>query len=166
MITKVLSNHAGPFWQFVKYGIIGVMSTLIDMIFFYISASLIFRCLAPGDPAVELLSLPCAEFTGEEPWYSSRGTLAAVDSLIGFALANIFCWLMNRRFVFVPGRYVWYKEFLFFFTVSALATFVAMGVMKILIDSFGMATTFAFAVKVAVSLVVNFFVRKFIIFKG
>ena len=38
--------------------------------------------------------------------------------------------------------------------------------MKALIDGFGMMTTLAVVVEVVVSFLVNFFVRKFVIFKG
>ena len=38
--------------------------------------------------------------------------------------------------------------------------------MKLLIDRFGMMTTLAVFVEIAVSFLVNFFVRKFVIFKG
>ena len=47
-----------------------------------------------------------------------------------------------------------------------LPTVIALGVMKVLIDSFGLMTTFAVVVEVVVSFFVNFFVRKFFIFKG
>ena len=48
----------------------------------------------------------------------------------------------------------------------ALATVIALGVMKFLIDQFGMMTTLAVVVEVIVSFLVNFFIRKFVIFKG
>ncbi len=81
-------------------------------------------------------------------------------------LANIFCWLMNRRFVFTPGKFRWYVELGLFFGASTLATVIALGVMKALIDAFGMMTTLAVVVEIIVSFFVNFFIRKFVIFKG
>ena len=53
-----------------------------------------------------------------------------------------------------------------FFGAAAFATVMALAVMKTLIDCFGMMTTLAVAVEVVVSFLVNFFVRKFFIFKG
>ena len=53
-----------------------------------------------------------------------------------------------------------------FFGASTLATVIALGVMKFLIDQFGMMTTLAVVVEVIVSFLVNFFIRKFVIFKG
>ena len=49
---------------------------------------------------------------------------------------------------------------------ATFATVIALGVMKALIDGCGMMTTLAVFVEVAVSFLVNFFVRKFFIFKG
>ena len=44
-LKKILSHDCGPFWQFVKYGAIGVMATLVQTGVFYFLASTVFRCL-------------------------------------------------------------------------------------------------------------------------
>jgi len=163
---KILSHESGPFWQFVKYGVIGVMATLVQTGVFYVMAATCFKCLTPDDWAVRLLGLPSVVFTGEEAWYVSRGMLAAAATAVGFTLANVFCWLMNRWFVFKPGKFRWYVEFGMFFGTSTIATVIALGTMKVLIDVFGMMTSLAVIVEVVVSFFVNFFVRKFFIFKG
>ncbi|MBO5643298.1 MAG: GtrA family protein [Kiritimatiellae bacterium] len=165
MIRKILSLDASPFWQFVKYGVIGVLATLIQAIIFYVASSLVFKCLASGDFAVVYLGLPEANFTGDEPWYATRGMLASINTAFGFIIANIFCWLMNRKFVFKPGKYSWLKELVLFFSCSASATLVALGIMKFLIDSMGASTSFALVVEVLASFFINFFIRKFFIFK-
>ena len=165
MLRKILSHDAGPFWQFAKYGLVGVMATCVQTAVFYVLASTILRCLGPDDWAVVRLGLPSATFSGGEPWHASRGTLAAEATAAGLAVANVFCWLMNRAFVFRPGKFRWYVEFAMFFGAAALATLVALAVMKLLIDCFGMMTSLAVAVEIAVSFLVNFFVRKFVIFK-
>ena len=165
-LKQILSHDCGPFWQFVKYGAIGVMATLVQTGVFYVLAATCLPCLTADDLAVKYLGLPSAEFSGAEAWYLSRGMVAAYATAVGFFLANVFCWLMNRWFVFRPGKFRWYVEFGMFFGASTFATLVALGTMKVLIDSFGLMTTFAVVVEVLVSFVVNFFVRKFFIFKG
>ena len=165
-IKKILSHDSGPFWQFVKYGAIGVMATLVQTGVFYILATTCFLCLTPDDVAVQKFGFPSATFTGQEAWYASRGMMAAYATSVGFFLANVFCWLMNRWFVFKPGKFRWYVEFGMFFGTSTIATVIALGTMKVLIDNFGLMTTFAVVVEVLVSFFVNFFVRKFFIFKG
>jgi len=165
-LKNILSHDASPFWQFVKYGLVGIMATAVQTVVFYVLASTCLKCLAPDDWAVRLLGLPSVEFTGEEVWYLSRGTLAAAATAVGFTVSNVFCWLMNRAFVFRPGKYRWYVEFAMFFGAAAFATVAALSVMKVLIDCFGLMTTLAVFVEVAVSFAVNFFVRKLFIFKG
>ena len=73
---------------------------------------------------------------------------------------------MNRWFVFKPGKFKWHVELAMFFGASTLATLIALGLMKLLIDQFGLMTTLAVVVEVVVSFLVNFFIRKFVIFKG
>lgn len=165
-IRRFLSHDSGAFAQFVKYGAIGVMSTCVQTGVFYALAATCLMCLTSDDLAVRLLGLPAAEFSGSEAWYASRGMVAAAATAIGFVVANVFCWIMNRLFVFRPGRFPWYTELAMFFATSTVATLVALGVMKVLIDQFGMMTTAAVVVEVVVSFFVNFFVRKFVIFKG
>ena len=162
----ILSNEAGPLAQFIKYGIVGVMATCVQTGIFYVLAATCLKCLTADDWAVRLLGLPSVAFTGEEAWYASRGMLAAVATAIGFVVANVFSWLMNRWFVFKPGKFRWYVELGMFFGASTLATVIALGVMKLLIDQFGLMTTLAVVVEVVVSFLVNFFIRKFVIFKG
>ena len=158
---KFLSHDSGPFAQFVKYGVIGVASTLVQMIVFYLLASTVCRCLGPDDWAVKWFGLPHVDVS-----HVVRGFRFAVDTVLGFTVANVFCWLMNRWFVFKPGKFRWYVELGMFFGASTLATVIALSVMKFLIDQFGMMTTLAVFVEIVVSFMVNFFVRKFIIFKG
>ena len=161
MVRRFLSHDSGPFAQFVKYGAIGVLSTCVQMIGFYLLAATCLKCLGADDWAVRFLGLPSVEVSD-----GLRAFRAAVATAGGFTVANIFCWIMNRLFVFKPGKFRWYVEFLMFFGVAALATVVALGVQSLLIRYFGMMTTAAVIVEVVVSFLMNFFVRKFVIFKG
>ena len=165
-VKRFLSHDCGPFAQFVKYGAIGVMATCVQMGVFYLLAATCLRCLTADDWAVRFLSLPAAEFSGTEPWYASRWFLAAVATAVGFTVANVFCWLMNRAFVFRPGKFRWYVEFGMFYAAAAAATAIALSTQSLLIAWFGMMTSAAVVIEVLVSFAVNFFVRKFFIFKG
>ena len=165
-VRRFLSHESGAFAQLVKYGVIGVMSTCVQTAIFYVLASTCLKCLTADDFAVRFLGLPSVNFTGNEAWYVSRGMLAAVATAIGFVAANIFCWLMNRWFVFRPGKFRWYIELVMFFGASTVATLIALGIMKVLIDQFGLMTTLAVVVEVVASFFINFFIRKFVIFKG
>ena len=159
-VRRFLSHDSGAFAQFIKYGVIGVMATCVQMVVFYVLAATVLKCLGPDDWAVRFLGLPAVSVTA-----GVRALRAAIATAIGFTVANVFCWLMNRLFVFKPGRYRWYVEFFLFFGVAALATVVALGVQSILIKYVGLMTTAAVIVEVIVSFFFNFFIRKFIIFK-
>ena len=160
-VKKFLSHDAGPFAQFVKYGVIGVASTCVQTGLFYVCAATVLKCLGPDDWAVRFAGLPAAELSD-----GVRAFRAAVATAIGFVAANVFCWLMNRWFVFRPGRYRWFVEFGMFFGAATLATVVALGVQSALIRYAGLMTSAAVFIEVLVSFFVNFFVRKFVIFKG
>ena len=158
---RFLSNDSGPFAQFVKYGAIGVASTLVQMAVFYVLASTCCRCLGADDWAVKWFGLPHVDVP-----HVVRGFRFAVDTVLGFTVANVFCWLMNRAFVFRPGKFAWYKEFGMFFGAAAGAMALATGISWMLIHLAGLQTTIALFIEVAVSFLVNFIARKFFIFKG
>ncbi len=165
-LAKILSHDCGPFAQFVKYGAVGVMATCVQIAVFYVLAATCLKCLKPDDWAVVWLGLPSAKFDGSEAWFASRWFLADVATSVGFVFANVFCWLMNRAFVFRPGRFRWYVEFGMFFGASAGATALALLVQSVLMSVFGMMTSLAFFIEIVVSFLVNFFARKFFIFRG
>jgi putative flippase GtrA len=165
-VRRFLSHDSGPFAQFVKYGAIGVMSTCVQLAVFYALASTCLKCLTPGDPAVRALGLPSATFDGSEVWWESRWFLAAVATAAGFTVANVFCWVMNRLFVFRPGKFAWHVELALFYGAAAGATVAALLVQSLLIRFAGVSTSFAAVVEVVVSFAVNFFTRRFFIFRG
>lgn len=159
-INKILSRDSGPFWQFVKYGAIGVMATLVQTGVFYLLAATVLTCLGSDDFAVRYFGLPSADVTD-----SVRAIRFSVATAVGFVIANIFCWLMNRWFVFTPGKFKWQVELAMFFAASTMAMLIALGLSAALINYAGLMTTLAVIVEVLVSFLVNFFIRKFFIFK-
>ena len=161
-LRKVLSHDCGPFWQFVKYGVIGVLATLVQTAFFYLLATTCLKCLTVDDVAVRLLGFSSAEGLTD----GVRAFRFSLATSVGFVVANVFCWLMNRWFVFRAGKFAWYVEFGMFFATATVATVIALGAASALIGWFGLMTTLAVLVEVVVSFLVNFFVRKFFIFKG
>ena len=161
LIAQILSRRSGPFWQFVKYGVIGVASTAVQMAVFYALAATVLSCLTADDWAVRLFGLPSVDIPD-----GSRALNFGAATAVGFAVANVFCWLMNRTFVFTPGRYGWLLEFIMFFSAAAIAALLAIAFSALLIRLFSMMTTLAVVVEVLVSFAINFAVRKFVIFKG
>ena len=123
-------------------------------------AATCLKCLAPDDLAVRSAGLPSADVSD-----AVRAWRFTVATALGFAVSNVFCWIMNRRFVFRPGKYPWYAEFGMFFAAAGFATLVALGVSSALIGIFGLMTSVAVIFEVLISFLVNFFVRKFVIFR-
>ena len=160
-LQRFLSHDAGPVAQFVKYGAVGVAATLCQLGVFYLLASFWLQCLGADDFAVKTLGLPAAEAGISD---ATRSWRFVVDTACGFTVANVFCWLMNRAFVFRPGRFPWFAEFCMFFGVAALAMGLAAGVCWLLINFVGLMTTLAVVLEVMLSFLLNYFARKFLIF--
>jgi putative flippase GtrA len=160
-IARILSHDCGPFWQFVKYGVIGVAATCVQAAVFYAFAATCLKCLGSDDWAVRFLGLPAVDVTD-----SVRALRFSVATAMGFVVANVFCWLMNRWFVFRAGKHRWYVEFALFFAVSATAVLLATLLSGYLINRMGLMTSIAVLIEVVVSFLFNYFLRKFVIFKG
>lgn len=161
-IRRILSRDCGAFWQFVKYAAIGVLATAVQTAVFYLLAATCLKCLEGGDWAVKWLGFPAAAGVSD----AARAIRFAAATAAGFAVSNVFCWLMDRWFVFTPGKYRWYRELAYFFAVSGFAMLLATLTGSVLIARFGMMTTLAVAVEVLLSFAVNYAMRKFFIFRG
>ena len=153
--------RSGLFLQIVKYGVIGVLATIVNLIVAELAAAYVWPCLGPDDFFVRRCGLPSAEITD-----AVRATLAVYCNLVGFFVANVICWLLNRKYVFEPGRHGWFVEYLLFIAGSGFAVLCGNAVIWALVKYQGVQTTFSFLVNVLVSVAVNFVVRKFFVFQG
>ena len=95
-----------------------------------------------------------------------RARHAVYSNLVAFFVSNTVCYFANRWFVFRPGRHHAVVEFLLFLAVSAVSTVVGTTLMGILIQRFGIQTTYAFGANILSSLAINYVMRKFFVFKG
>lgn len=159
-LRRFLSPDCGPFGQFVKYGVIGATATLLQVVVFTVLAATCLPCLGADDVAVRHLALPAVEVSD-----GVRAFRFAVATAIGFAISNVFCWLMNRTFVFHKGRYSAVKEFGLFIGVSGLAMALATGLGSLVIRLFGLMTSLAVVGEIVISFALNYFFRKYMIFK-
>lgn len=146
--------------QIIRYGLIGALATAINLAVAVVLDAYVWPCLNASDFAVRYLGLPSAAIDA-----ATRARYAVYGNLAGFFIANVVCWLLNRKFVFVPGRHGWMVEYLLFLAGSGLAIVVGNAVIYLVIALAGVETTCALAINVAVSVAVNFIVRKFIVFK-
>lgn len=161
LLTLVLAERSRGFAQFVKYGANGVIATYVQTVTFYFFAATCLKCLAADDWAVRGFGLAPVDVAD-----GVRAFRFAVATGIGFVLSNFVCWLMNRWCVFTPGKFRWYVEVGLFYAASTTATVLALGISAALINWAGLMTSAAVVIEILVSFVINFFVRKFFIFKG
>ena len=157
-----LSHDAPPFVQFVKYGICGVTATGVGILIFYVCAAWVWPCLTENDFIRKLLRLPVMDAQFEP----QRGWRSAWCNTVGFLISNMVAYLTNILLVFKSGRYKWYIEILLFYAVSGVSFLIGTTGQKLLIDHLGMMTTLAFAANIIASFMINYVMRRFVIFKG
>ncbi|MCL1888627.1 MAG: GtrA family protein [Kiritimatiellaeota bacterium] len=157
-----LSHEAPPWAQFVKYGVCGATATGVGILIFYACAAWLWPCLTEEDFIRRLLRLPVmdGQFEALRPWR------AAWCNAVGFVLSNAVAYLTNILLVFKPGRHAWWVEVLLFYLVSGVAFFIGTTGQTLLIRHFGMMTTLAFAANIVAAFMINYAMRKFVIFKG
>lgn len=149
------------FWQIFKYGVIGVLATLIHLVVAAFCAAYVWPCLGAED-----LFVRHGVFASVDVPDAARANLAVVCNFVGFFVANVVCWLLNRKYVFTPGRHGWLAEYALFLAGSGFAILCGSAAIWALVRFQGMQTTYSFVVNVLVSVAVNFVVRKFFVFKG
>ena len=120
-----------------------------------------FYALQADDWFVRLLNLPIRELDDTtRSWNSMKGNAVA------FIISNLIAYLINIYWVFVPGRYHWLMEISLFYLVSGVALAIGTALMGFLIRRFGMLTTYAFGSNLFTALMINYAMRKFVIFSG
>ncbi len=161
LVAKILSRDANPVVQFLKYAVAGGIATAVHILTFFLAGFFVFPCVASDDILVRLFSLaaPVVEET-------LRARNAVFCNIIAFLVSNTVCYIINRLFVFKPGRHSMVVEFLLFFAVSAISVGLGTFLMGVLIDRFGIQTTYAFGANMVCSLAINYALRKFFVFKG
>ena len=151
-MARVLERKTGGFLQFLKYAFVGGIATGI-------LAAFVFLAIGKGDPILRFIRLPIIENE------NLRGLHFAVDTTLAFVVSNFVCYLMNRKWVFTPGRHSVLREMGMFYAVSGVAMGVGMGIAWLLIECLGMHSTFAVALQVTAAVMINYVMRKYVIFK-
>lgn len=159
--THYLSHDAPPLVQFVKYGMAGGLATATHILTFFLVGFLLFPCVTQEDPLVKLFGLDAPDVVD-----ALRARYAVYSNILAFFVSNTVCYLANRWFVFRPGRHHVVIEFLLFLAVSAVSMTIGTTLMGVLIQRFGIETTYAFGANILSSLAINYVMRKFFVFKG
>ncbi len=158
--AQFLSRESGPLIQFIKYVLAGALATVTHIVTFHLLAWKVFPALQTEDWFVRWrgLSLPPQD-------NATRSRYSMVDNGLAFVVSNLVAYTLNTLWVFQPGRHPWYVEIGLFYLVSGGSLFIGTLVMGVLIRRYGIRTTLAFTANLIAALLINYVVRKFIIFR-
>ncbi|MBN2683922.1 MAG: GtrA family protein [Pontiellaceae bacterium] len=149
--------------QLIKYIFCGGISIGVDAVAFYILAWLVFPCLQFDDPAARILrwmGFAVREVSKEELIRNYW-----VVKSICFVLSNGVVYILNVLFVFESGRHHRVKEMLLFFSISTLVFYGGTVLGEKLITQFGWQMTYTYVFVLSLGIVLNFLLRKIVVFK-
>ena len=177
-------REASPLIQFVKYAICGVAATIVHVIVFFLLSWLIIPALNAEDVFVKLCNLSCAPISD-----ALRARNAMINNALAFIFSNLTAYLLDIVWVFKSGRH--YPpvdlflgklglmqratlracahravEVALFYAVAGMAIMIGTFLMGIMINQWHFTTTVAFGSQCVIAVLINFAMRKFMIFKG
>ncbi len=147
--------------QFVKYVIAGGVATATHITMFHLLGWRLLPCLQKNDWAVTWFGLTVAEVDD-----ATRARRSMINNGGAFLVSNLVAYIINVCWVFKPGRHSFLIEISLFYAVSAVSIVIGTVIMGWLIRRFGMRTTYAFISNLVTALLINYAMRKFVIFNG
>ena len=152
-LSRWLQTHDAPVLvQFVKYGLCGVVSTLILLV------------VAMGLSMTVIPAMDWSVIDGEPISDATRQRNLIINNLIAFPIANLAAYLLNIRLVFVPGRHSKGVEFGIFTAIAAVGFIAGLLGGPFLIKRYGIPSIVAQFLLMVTSALVNFVCRKFLVF--
>lgn len=161
ILQQFCQRKASPLIQFIKYALSGGVAVLVNMIVFYLLAWLVLPALGPEDPVVKFTGLAVLPLDD-----AARALRAAIDNCIAFLFSNLAAYLLNIYWVFEPGRHRKIVEISMFYVVSGISFGIGLALQSALIYYLSFSTTIAFGAELVTAALINFVMRKFVIFKG
>jgi putative flippase GtrA len=161
LIGQFTGRKAGPLVQFVKYGISGGVATAVAIVLFSLMAWKVLPALTDRELVVRFFHLSVPALAD-----GARARNAAVDNLVAFLFSNLTAYFLNILWVFHRGRHHWAVEIGLFYAVSGVSFIIGTTLQTWLIAHLGLTTTVSFAANLVTALLINYAMRKFVIFKG
>ena len=161
ILKQLTSREHTPLIQFLKYSLAGGVATFVHISLFYCCAYKLLPALSLQDPVVGALHLDIVTVSD-----AVRARNSMLDNLVAFLFSNLTAYLLNIFWVFKAGRHHWLLEIGLFYLVSGISVVLGSSLMGYLIHHFGLVTTQAFGANVLTSLLINYMLRKYVIFKG
>ena len=147
--------------QFIKYAVAGGIATSVQLLIFHMVAWRLFPSLQEKDYAVRILKLRIVPVDD-----ARRARNSMIGNILSFMVSNMVAYILNILWVFEAGRHHVLVEILMFYTVSGISLLIGTVIMGYLIKRFWMLTTYAFASNIVTAVMINYAVRKFVIFSG
>ena len=177
-------REASPLIQFIKYAICGGGAVTVHVIVFFLLSWLIIPALNDKDVVVRLLHLSAGDISD-----AVRARNAMINNALAFIFSNLTAYLLNILWVFESGRCYPPVDFFLsklgliqratlracahrtvevalFYAVSGIAIAIGTILMGVLINQWHYTTTVAFGAECVVAALINFALRKFMIFKS
>lgn len=161
LFRQFLQRQANPPIQFIKYVISGGIAVAVHTLIFFLAGWFMLPALDNNDVVVKLLKLAVTDMAP-----AVRARNAMINTVPSFLISNMVAYLINVAWVFHPGRHRWYVAIALFYLASTLAVVLGTAIMWMLIRYLHWSTTVAFSANLLTALLINFTVRKFVIFKG
>jgi putative flippase GtrA len=165
LVLQVLKDpgnrNVSPQVQFVKYAMVGAVATAVHFGLQMVFGLWLFPAMSDADPLVQLGWVDAASIDE-----LLRARHARWNTWLAFFVSNTICYIMNIKWVFTPGRHHPVIECILFFLVSGLAIFLGAELQVYLIKQFGLAYTYSSVAQIAVSVMINYVLRKFAVFKN
>lgn len=162
-IHDFLSRKECPYTQFAKYVLCGGIAVFVDMSVFYLLGWLAFPCLQVDDPVYRLLQALGFSVQQVAPDRLIRNYW--IVKVFCFAASNATVYLLNVLYVFEGGKHRRHHEVLLFFLVTLVVFLSGTWLGAWLISTMGWNTTYAYVFVLAVGVVGNYTMRKFVVFK-
>ena len=177
-------RKASTLFQFIKYAICGVGAVTVHVIVFFLLSWLIIPALNDEDILVKIFHLSCAPISD-----ALRARNAMINNGLAFLFSNLTAYILNILWVFESGRRYPPVDFFLiklgliqhaklcggihravevalFYAVSGIAMVISTFLMGVMINQWHFTTTVAFAAQCVIAALINFALRKFMIFKG
>lgn len=162
-LSGFLRNKDSFVGQVVKYILCGGMAVAVDFLVFYLLAVFVFPCLRETDPVARLLAV--AGYAVQEVPAGELARNFWIIKGICFVVSNAVVYALNVLFVFKTGRHRKAVEILLFFG-SSLFQFFFIWLGGVLITVYKWEVTYSNITMLVVSLMVNYLIRKKVVFRN
>lgn len=154
ILRRVRTRQVPATIQFLVYATCGVIATVIHQ-------GMVAVLSVTAFPAMKNMIVDGVALTEE-----LRKHNLLLNNLIAFPFGAIAAYFTNILFVFTPGRHSKLKEMALFFGVAACGFFPGLWVIDFLVGRYAVPSSVAQLAFVFTSFMVNYLMRKFVIFKG